>query len=352
MATLSLGNSLDSTGRQARAAALAACILILSCHRFLQAADSPSGARPATVACSLTLPRDCDEIWVVSSRGLGCPSEEAALRMKYWQRQAGHWTPSSREVFLTRPADMTTSFFMVGNAYTHAETIETGWFAYCRLIQQAPESPPLRWVIWSWPSDHLHMRHLPDAKIKLTRCPAVSYYMAWLVDQLPVETPLSMSGSSFGARIIMGSLELLSGGRSGGYSLADRQDRRPRRVNAVLMGAAFDNDDLLPGQPFGRSLSQVNRLLLFVNSSDRALKFYRYLFGRRSGLQAIGRRGIALSYRLGPDLDKIETREVSDQVGPKHGAKPYFQSPSVVRMMQPFLLAPPSESQVIEALGR
>ena len=43
---------------------------------------------------------------------------------------------------------------------------------------------------------------------------------------------------------------------------------------------------------------------------------------------------------------------MSDQVGPEHGAKPYFESPSVVRLMQPFLLAPPSESQVIEALGQ
>ena len=294
MATFPLGNPLHSTGRQARAVALAAALLVFLSHRFLQAADAAVAPRPAAVACSVTLPRDCDEIWVVSSRGLGCPSEGAALRMKYWQRQTGHWTPSSRDAFLARPADMTTSFFMVGNAYTHAETIETGWYAYCRLIRQAPESPPLRWVIWSSPSDHLHMRHLPDSKIKLARCPAVSYYMAWLVNQLPSETPLSMSGSSFGARIVMGSLELLAGGRSGGYSLAAREERSPRHVNVVLMGAAFDNDDLLPGQPFGRSLSEVNRLLLFVNSSDRALKFYRYLYGRRSGLQAIGRRGIAL----------------------------------------------------------
>jgi len=311
------------------------------------------GASPAECKVALpqiALPRPCDELWVVSCRGLGCaPSEEAAQRMQYWRYRPNRWASSDRGAFLASPDELTTSFFVVGNDYTHAETIETGWFAYCRLIRQAPESAPLRFVIWSWPSDRIPGRRLTDAKIKLGRTPAAAFYMAWLADRLPDETPISMSGSSFGARIITGSLELLAGGRLAGYQLAARADRRPRHVNAVLMGAAIDNDDLWPGQPFGRSLSQVNQMLVFVNSSDRALKFYRYLFGRRSGLRAIGTTGAVSTYRLGGEADKIVSREVGAYVGPEHGAKPFFESPAVVRMMQPYLLDPPAESAVIEA---
>jgi hypothetical protein len=175
--------------------------------------------------------------------------------------------------------------------------------------------------------------------------------MAWLADQLPQETPISMSGSSFGARIVMGSLELLAGGRLGGYQLAARNDRRPRHVDAVLMGAAFDNDDLLPGQPFGRALTQVNRLLVFTNQRDIALKVYHYLYGRRSGRIAIGMTGPVATRRLGGQGDKVLTREVSGFVGRNHGPKSYFESPLALKLMQPYLLNPPPESAVTKVVG-
>ena len=302
------------------------------------AAEIQTAAPPA----NCPLPRPGDEVWVVSCRALGCDSpDEAAERMKYWRHDAGRWTPSDRETFLAGDPQRTTSFFVVGNDYSHAEILETGWFAYRRLIRCAPEAAPLRFVIWSWPADQIPGRRLKDAKIKLGRTPAAAFYLAWLADQLPQETPISMSGSSFGARIVMGSLEILAGGRLNGYRIPDRSDRRPRHVNAVLIGAAFDNDDLLPGQPFGHSMSQVNRLLVFTNQSDEALHFYRYLFGRRSGLVAVGITGPVWRGRLGGHGDKIAIREVSQYVGRKHGAVPYFESAGTLRLMRPYLLNPP-----------
>jgi hypothetical protein len=271
--------------------------------------------------------------------------------MKYWRYQSNSWAPSSREALVSASPERTTSFFVVGNDYSHAETVETGWYAYVRLIRRAPDAAPLRFVIWSWPCDRLRGRRLNDAKVKLWRTPAASFYMAWLADQLPQETPISMSGSSFGARIVMGSLELLAGGRLGGYQLAARADRRPRHVDAVLMGAAFDNDDLLPGQPFGRSLTQINRLLVFTNQRDIALKVYRFLYGRRSGRTAIGMTGPVVAGRLGGHGDKIATREVSGFVGRNHGARPYFESPITLKFMRPYLLSPPPESAVTKAIG-
>lgn len=348
MAIVPRGSLLKSARRLAR---LSAAAVLLLCHSWLAAAQPAVG--PQACPCRLTLPRPGDELWVVSSRGLGCgPPEEAAARMKYWRLQSGRWEVSRQDEFLMQPADMTTSFFIVGNDYSHAQTLEIGWFAYSRLVRQAPDGPPLRFVIWSWPSDRLPGRRLKDAKVKLARIPAASFYLAWLVDRMADETPISMSGSSFGARIIVSSLELLAGGRVCSYRLPDRDARRPRHVNAVLMGAAFDNDDLLPGQRYGRALSQVNRMLLFVNSSDRALKFYRLLFGRRLRLEAVGFTGLVAAHRLGPDRDKIETRDVADELGHEHGAKVFFEHHAIVRLMAPYLIYPPTESQVIEALGR
>ena len=332
--------------RLRRIAALAACAAL--CHQLALPAHAEK-AQPAGSAVQ-ALPRPGDEVWVVSSRGLGCDSPaEAALRMKYWKYEPHRWQAADRETFLAGDPERTTSFFVVGNDYSHAETIETGWFAYCRLVRSAAAAPPLRFVIWSWPCDRIPGRRLRDAKIKLWRTPAASFYLAWIADQLPNETPISMSGTSFGARIVMGSLELLAGGRVGGHQLAPRDDRRPRHVDAVLIGAAFDDDDLLPGQPFGHSMTQVNRLLVFTNQSDIALRVYRFLYGRRSGLTAIGISGPVMAHRLGGHGDKIVTRDASGFIGRSHGAKPYFQSPAAVRLMRPFLLNPPPESAVVEA---
>ena len=332
--------------RLGRIAALASCAAL--CHQLALPAHAEK-TQPAGSAVQ-TLPRPGDEVWVVSSRGLDCDSpHQAALRMKYWKYEPHRWAAADRETFLSGDPQRTTSFFVVGNDYSHAETIETGWFAYCRLIRTAPAAPPLRFVIWSWPCDRIPGRRLNDAKVKLWRTPAASFYLAWLVDQLPGETPISMSGSSFGARILMGSLELLAGGRHRGYQLAPRADRRPRHVDAVLIGAAFDNDDLLPGQPFGQSMTQVNRLLVFTNQSDIALRVYRFLYGRRSGLTAIGMTGPVMTRRLGGHGDKIMTQDASGFIGHNHGAKPYFESSTALRLMRPFLLYPPPESAVIEA---
>ncbi len=339
MPTNLLGSVLPSIAHHGRAAALIAGVL--ACHGVLAAAESPKAAAAAP-ACSTKIPRPGDELWIISSRGLGCErAEKAALRMKYWLYQGSRWTMSSRQEFLARPADLITSFFVIGNDYSHAETVSTAWRAYRNLARQFPNSPPLRFVAWSWPSDRLPGRRLNDAKIKLARTPAASYYIAWLVDQLPPDMSISMSGYSFGARIIMGSLELLAGGRVGRYRLASREERRPRKIDAVLIGAAFDNNDLLPGQPFGRSLSQAHQVLLFVNSSDRALRFYHYLYGRHHRhLKAAGLTGIASAHYLGAERHKIVTRDVTSQIGRRHGADLYFQSSSLLRTMHPFLFDP------------
>lgn len=338
--------SLKSTWRQGRVALLIACVL--SWSGALAAAEGTSGAGGASPASSSpdrcrSLPRPGDELWIVSSRGLGCDAaEEAALRMQYWQYQDGCWTASTRDAFLSRRAELVTSFFVVGNDYSHSETVSAGWTAYRGLSREFPDSPPLRFVIWSWPSDRLPGRRLDDAKVKLARTPAASYYLAWLVDQLPAQTPVSMSGYSFGARIIMGSLELLAGGRLGPYHLAARPTRRSREIDAVLIGAAIDNDDFLPGQRFGRSLSQVHQLLVFINRSDRALRFYRFLYGRHVHIEAAGYTGLVAVNRLDPTREKIVMRDVSDQIGRQHGADLYFQSSSLLRTMHPFLFDPRS----------
>jgi hypothetical protein len=348
VASEQLGTFLERAMHQGRMAALIVCAWFCLGLEAVQVQAATiqtapvQAAREAAPARCVSVPRPGDEIWIVSSRGLGCQApEKAALRMQYWRYEAGRWAVSSRDEFLSGPEDLVTSFFVVGNDFSHSDTVKAGWTAYRGLVREDPDSPHLRFVIWSWPSDRLPGRRLNDAKVKLARTPAASYYMAWLVDQLPDEMPISMSGYSFGARIIMGSLELLAGGRTGCYQLAARQSRQPRRIDAVLIGAAIDNDDFLPGQRFGRSLSQVHQLLVFFNPADRALRFYRFLYGHHVHIEAAGLTGPVGLRRLGAERKKVFAFDVNGDVGRSHGADDYFQSARLLRVMHPFLFDPP-----------
>jgi hypothetical protein len=234
---------------------------------------------------------------------------------------------------------MVTSFFIVGNYYTHAETVETGWYAYHRLVAACADDVNVRFVIWSWPSDPTPGRRLPDAKLKLTRVDPTAYHLAALVDQLDPATPTSMCGSSYGVGIAAGAVQLLAGARLDCYQLPAR-GRPPRQIRLVLIGAAIHHDGFLPGRKYDMVLPHTERNLLFVNPTDFVLRNYHWLYGRRSGALAMGRAGAAGLGRL-PAGSKVDLARSDPYVGRRHGMMPYWQSSLLVAWMRPYLLVQP-----------
>ena len=89
-------------------------------------------------------------------------------------------------------------------------------------------------------------------------------------------------------------------------------------MDVVLIAAAADNDWLLPGHANGTGAKVVNRMLLVRNSCDKVLRFYRWLYGRRSCAEALGYAGMGGLGQLGADQGKIAQFDACCLVGPEH----------------------------------
>ncbi|MBI3464092.1 MAG: hypothetical protein HY000_13700 [Planctomycetes bacterium] len=274
-------------------------------------------------------------IWLISTRGAPfCgPHDGPPAELAYWRcdDHAG-WMPATREGFLTGgDSDLPTCFFIHGNRYTHAEAIEYGLLAWRRLVNNGCVTGPVRFVIWSWPSERTCDGNMEDARIKAIRSEAQGFYLAHLMDQIPPQTPLSFVGYSYGARLGTAALHLLGGSRLGGNQLSERVHPERAPISAVLLAPAMDNDWLIPGRRYGQALEQVDRLLILYNSRDIVLKRYRFLDPSRP--QALGYTGMVWTAAAAGRVTQID---VTSWLGRSHQAEDYLNTPALVRRMLPY----------------
>jgi hypothetical protein len=326
----------DSCSRRLRASrartvvALVLAALVLSPAR-LSAATTP-------VAC-LPQPRPQDEIWLVSSRGFcSCDVEQNAEQLAYWQfDRERSWMPASAvDFFATDDAGTVTVVFLHGNRIPSGEAFTKGWIAYRRLVRCADERP-VRFVIWSWPSDKV-CGPVQDARIKAARSDAHGYYLAGFITQIRPDVPVGLWGHSFGARIATGALHLLGGGTLVGHRLEAAAGRPHRPMHAALVVAALDDEWLLPGHRQGHALSQVDAMLLVNNSCDRLLKRYHKLYGRRCCQEALGYVGLAECCLSPGDAEKVQQVDACCYAGKQHLFANYIDSPALMSQMRSHLL--------------
>jgi len=263
-------------------------------------------------------------VWLISTRAAPVcgPQDGIPPELGYWRYDdPSGWVCATREEFLTSgDADLPTCFFIHGNRYTHAEAIEYGWLGWRRLVEESCVRGPVRFVIWSWPSEWI-FGGLEDARVKSIRSEAQSFYLAHLIDQMPPETPLSLVGYSLGARLGTGALHLLGGGRLVGNELSARL--HPYR--------AMDNDWLTPGSRHGQALDQVDRMLILYNSRDIVLKRYRFIDPSRPS--AMGYAGMAWTAAA---TGRVIQVDVTSWLGRAHTVENYLDTPALVHRMLPF----------------
>ena len=278
-------------------------------------------------ALTLLPGREADQIWLIDARQLGCGFSCDRLSVMR-SVGCGYWNVSSiREFLAAADASMPTVFFVHGNRVASSEAYPESLDVYRALAQQMPEGLPLRLVYWSWPSAQI-AGPLKDARIKAGRTDLSGYCLASVLREMPAESPVSLFGYSFGARITTGALHLLGGGRLGRYALETAASERvPMRV--VLMAAAMHSDWLLPGRYHGEALTQTSQLLSIYNPADSALKHYHLISGSR-GVQALGFTGIGGHWRLGHAQQKIEQYNAACIVGRSHSLYNYLDSPQLM----------------------
>jgi hypothetical protein len=274
-----------------------------------------------------------DEIVLVNVRAVGSCCNPAVLadgvRIESYQalNDSGRrrWQASNLESVVAADASVSTVIFVHGNRLTNWDAKCEGLAAYRRIVRQCADEAPIRFVIFSWPAAQIS-GPLKDVRVKAARTRPAACQLAWFVDQLPAETPITMVGFSFGARIITGSLHILGGGNAGSMGLAELQHPKRRPANVVLLAAALNSDWLCPGHGHGQAMSMVNRMVLVNNCVDRAMKYYHFstTCGRP---QALGLCGPTCIDPAG--ASKIVEFNVSRYVGTDHNLFCYLSAPGV-----------------------
>jgi hypothetical protein len=308
---------------------LALYVVLIALHATQQTAHAAS-SKPCC-------PRPQDQVWLVSNRGLGCNVQQQAQNLKYWRYDCERsWVRSSLTELLAADDSGVTTVFVHGNRIARDEAFTKGWGAYRTLVRCADERP-VRFIIWSWPSDAIR-GPVQDAREKACRTNPSGYCLGWFLDQLNPETPVSLMAHSFGARVVTGALHVLGGGQIDGHRLGERNHPIRQAIPVVLLVAALDNDWLMSGRFHGQAMSRVSSMLLVNNSCDVLLKRYHLIYGRRCSQQALGYTGLASWAATGADWTKVSQVNAASIVGRRHAFAGYIGSPDLVALMRPYLL--------------
>jgi len=249
---------------------------------LLLAANAAAAQQPPEPAARAT-----HDIWIMSTRCLGHPCCEAqGAEVAVWQRTGpSDWERRRLKDFYAQPADMPVAFFIYGNNIETDEVFTRGWDTLQALLPES--SSPIRFVIWSWPSDRIR-GPVQNVRRKADRTEIDSYYLARVLARMPAGREVSILAYSFGGRLATGALHLAAGGNLSCVSL-DEAGAAPT-VRLVLIAPAMHNYWLNPGAYHGRAASLWSELLVLYNPCDSVLRFYRFL-DRRNRPAALGYTG-------------------------------------------------------------
>ena len=273
------------------------------------------------------------QVWLLSTRQAPwhAAAEQASQRIGYWRLSADNaWGRSDfDELLATDSAEVPTIVYLHGNRAGENQAVTVGSLMNRHLVRAA-SGRPFRLIIWSWPADRIRGTNRRDSQIKAARSDVEAYYLARFLAGMDPEVRVGLVGHSFGVRAIAGALHILGGGRLAGRTLGEDLPGQRRPVRVVMVAAAIDAQELLPGQRYARAMSQIEQVLLTTNRCDLALRLYCRLYTLRRGPSALGLAGPACPLQLGAAGEKIERVNVSCWVGRPHGWCRYLTAPNLV----------------------
>jgi hypothetical protein len=285
-----------------------------------------------------------DDIWLVSCRRIvcltTCRAGDVDERLEYWRySECGNWRRSDQAEFLeTTTAPLPTCVWVHGDRMESGEAFAIGLQVYRQLICGVRRKTPIRFVIWSWPSaKQIAGRPAHDAQIKASRCDPAGYALASMLTQLDPQTPLSLVGFSFGARVVTSALHVAAGGAIDGFGLQISEESPNPAYHVVLMASALDNDWLEPGKRYGMALDRVSQLLLVNNYCDWVLKRYRRITCSRCG-EALGYTGLCMTATLERYREAICQVDACAYIGKEHAWRPYIYTTALMAKIRAYAI--------------
>ncbi len=295
---------------------------------------SASNLLYARVPNVVTQLRPQDEIWLVSTREMGVYPRAAMLACpqftyrRYccqsgWQDVAADRSPCCTDT------NTRTVIYVHGNRMTSEWVQRRALDFYNGLIGHADDRP-IRLIVWSWPSSPIPCRFAfaRDARVKYRRTTLQSYYLARWIHRHCRDSHFGMVGYSYGARTILGALQLLAGGQLSGRCLPESGCGTPH-VHVALWAAASQSDWLLNGKPHGRAMDCIESAAIFYNRVDPALKRYSRVLCKANG-PALGHVGLTRPHGGPAGYSRICQIDVTKIVGRHHDWNRYCGSCSIM----------------------
>jgi hypothetical protein len=285
---------------------------------------SDSFAGESAGVCTTFRVREQDQVWLVSTRHLGCPGGgKYEPTFQIWRYGQGIWQPKKEaEFFHEDSAELITPIYVHGNQIDTADASRYGLTFYFELVGKLGAERPARFVIWSWPSDQIR-GPLRDVREKAARSDVEAYYLACFLGRMNPEVRVGLLGYSFGARIASGAMQLLGGGSLLGWSVPTATHPH---VRVAMWAAAEHNYWYQPGQFHGQALAAAEAWYVTINYCDSILARYRML-DKCSPAEAVGFAGILGRNLLPADVNaRIEEVNVSNIVGSNHDWRSYLYS--------------------------
>ncbi len=282
--------------------------------------------------------RDQDRIYLVNTRCLACPGckQTPDLPIYRYDAVSAAWQPSSTAELGDDCFGAVATVNIHGNRIDQYKSVARSWAVYHEWVRRDFAGTRLVFIIWSWPSDRIRGQ-VRDVRTKAARTVAESYFLAHLISGLPPDTPVSLTGHSFGARIISGAAHLVAGGNLGGYRLSPGRVGPQRQLTAVLSAAAMHDYWLSPDCYHGQALLEIDRLLVLYNTRDPVLRFYRHS-ERRARPRALGYTGAVICGDSSAQVDQVN---VACQIGREHSFWDYLCNPAVTDLMARYALFQP-----------
>lgn len=262
------------------------------------------------------------------------PSESCLCRPQLCYERydgCGGWHASNACDYFCRQHEFAvTVVYVHGNRQRDCDAREQGVAVYRQLRRCCPTSCPIRFVIWSWPSEPIpaSYRIVRDVRVKYGRTATQSYLLARWLERACPDTRLSLIGYSYGARVIVGALHLLGGGCLEGRGLPGGCCHT-HCLNVVLWAAATENAWLSAGFPHQCALRVVDQMLITVNRHDPVLRRFRrcILRARHRALGLTGTRGALCCCGGCGSIDELD---VTCLVGRRHHWRKYVCSPTIL----------------------
>lgn len=249
-------------------------------------ADSTDESAPdGSGVCRPCRPSACvdPDVWSVSTRCLPriCHPVADADFLVERRITPGCWSRAAVEELSA--TDRPVVFFIHGNRYDSAAAKRHAVSLARRLDACRANAAPIRTIVFSWPSES---RGLPlrEARDNFVRAESDGHYFAALLSKFPREADIGIVGYSFGSKIALVALDDLLAADAGWKAA------RSGHLGLVLVTPAVRVDSLSPRGRHHAGIQAADRLTIFTNPRDEALRFFPFV--ESSGTPAAGYVGI------------------------------------------------------------